>query len=470
MQATFSKIVTSGAGPAGVSSQNAGQMTSGTGFKQMLGSVQQSIDAPTAPVALPAVSEDFLLTLSELSNPVESISDIPGINPELAELAEQFMQDGEMPTMQELSLVLGIDAETLLSSMKQLASLLTDEQIIGQLPSELKKALESLKSDEEEGIPGTMPVMELAAVVQLIAANAQQIVKERDKQAAIAVMKAAQVLQQLKNTVSVTQVPTSTPAAEQTSQESKFLQSALQQAAVSLKKEAGPSPAINTRQTALQTAFTRYDGVGQPTVQPKVADTPLVKQSAPHASDHLGAVKTELSIARSTIGQDALNPVVHQMTKTEQFVMSVKTDPRPMNMGQFIEKFTQVLGNSNLMKTPNGTKLLIKLYPEQLGSLRIELLQQNGIMTAKILSSTQAVKELLEQNAHQLKNAFSQQNVAVDKIEVTNPETRQQMFERNSQDRNNGQRQQSEQQQPEQTTDEENGSFADFLTEIETEV
>ncbi|OLN22786.1 hypothetical protein BTO30_07620 [Domibacillus antri] len=450
MQAIFGTNVLPGSSISLVVSTNTGQKTSGTGFRQMLGTVQQEIGASAASIS---PVEGFAAVFGSFGESADSIMD-----PELAKIAEQLLKEGDMPTLQELAFVLGTDAETLMGAVKQIAALLTNEETTKELPEPLQEALKSLLSkqeDDEELLSETLPVMELAAVIHMLSANASQIVKESDKQAAAAVMKAAQIFQQFTSQTALQHQRTVT-------EPEKWLQSALQQAA----KESALSD--SKRQTVLQTAFTRYEASANhssSSVQLKGAETPIKTNE-----QSVLAVKAETT-ARPVMGQDALNPVVHQMTKTEQFAMSIKADPRPMNMEQFIEKFTQILGSSNLVKTPNSTKLLIKLYPEQLGTLRIELLQQNGVMTAKILSSTQAVKELLEQNAQQLKNAFSQQNVAVDKIEVTNPDTRQQMFERgNQQERQNGQKQQADQQQPNQSTDEDASSFADFLTNIEIEV
>ena len=51
-------------------------------------------------------------------------------------------------------------------------------------------------------------------------------------------------------------------------------------------------------------------------------------------------------------------------------------------------------------------KLLIKLHPDNLGSLRIELIQKDQTMVARILTTTDAAKEALESHLHSLKDAF----------------------------------------------------------------
>ncbi|WP_231893451.1 flagellar hook-length control protein FliK [Rossellomorea aquimaris] len=107
------------------------------------------------------------------------------------------------------------------------------------------------------------------------------------------------------------------------------------------------------------------------------------------------------------------------LPKTEQFSISLQSSSRSIQYEQFVKEFQNVLSKSQMVSQPNMSKLLIKLYPERLGSLRIELLQQNGVMTAKILASSTTAKELLDSQLHALKQAFSSQNLQVEKIEIS---------------------------------------------------
>ncbi len=182
------------------------------------------------------------------------------------------------------------------------------------------------------------------------------------------------------------------------------------------------------------------------------------------------ALELKTSVAKPVIySMDQFNPFFSQVSKAEQLFLTVKTNSGTMDLEQFIEKFTQTLGNSSLVKNPNGTRLLIKLYPEQLGALRIELLQQNGVLTAKIVSATQAVKELLEQNSHQLKQAFGQQQLLVEKIDITSPESKQQLFEKGTHQQEQKQERKQDQEE-ERAFEEEILSFSGILENLEKEV
>jgi flagellar hook-length control protein FliK len=58
------------------------------------------------------------------------------------------------------------------------------------------------------------------------------------------------------------------------------------------------------------------------------------------------------------------------------------------------------------------------LRPDNLGEMMVRFTQINGEMTVKILVTSQAAKEMLESNIHQLKNMFSPHQVAIEKQEA----------------------------------------------------
>jgi len=84
-----------------------------------------------------------------------------------------------------------------------------------------------------------------------------------------------------------------------------------------------------------------------------------------------------------------------------------------------LREMQNIFKRSNFGQTGGTNRLLIKLYPEHLGQVRIELLQSNGIMTARILASTALGKEMLDSQLHQLRSAFLQQNLQVERIDIS---------------------------------------------------
>lgn len=132
-----------------------------------------------------------------------------------------------------------------------------------------------------------------------------------------------------------------------------------------------------------------------------------------------------------------------------------------------VREMQNVFKRANFGQTGGTNRLLIKLYPEHLGQVRIELLQVNGIMTARILASTALGKEMLDSQLNQLRQAFLQQNLQVERIDVsqtlqdTSRSDREQAF--NQQFKREGQEAESQQEQNE----DDQLSFEEYMIELE---
>lgn len=130
---------------------------------------------------------------------------------------------------------------------------------------------------------------------------------------------------------------------------------------------------------------------------------------------------------------------------------------------QFVQQFEQVVKTSKLTPFKNGQTLVIRLNPEHLGSMTIKLMEVNGEMSARILTTNATTKELVEQSAQQLKQTLSLQTLEVKQFgaDMSAPQSswqeRQQQSEAGQQ-----QRQQQQQRQKEQ---EEERSFQQWLDE-----
>lgn len=108
-----------------------------------------------------------------------------------------------------------------------------------------------------------------------------------------------------------------------------------------------------------------------------------------------------------------------QMTKLEQYVLTASKNGQSVDVEQFVKSFENILSKANFSNTNGVQKLLIRLNPENLGSLRIELIQKDGAMVAKILATTAQAKDLLDRQLQGLKQAFTNQSISVEKIEIS---------------------------------------------------
>ncbi|MGG3130467.1 flagellar hook-length control protein FliK [Bacillus pumilus] len=117
------------------------------------------------------------------------------------------------------------------------------------------------------------------------------------------------------------------------------------------------------------------------------------------------------------------------------------TDEKPGTVDQ------QILNTWKQMKfTPFGNssgRFTVRLNPENLGFITIQLTKQNGMYASKITASTQAAKELLEHHLPQLKQALPNMSVQVDRFHIPLQSNEQSLFgqfnEENKQQQSKGQ-------------------------------
>jgi len=127
---------------------------------------------------------------------------------------------------------------------------------------------------------------------------------------------------------------------------------------------------------------------------------------------------------------------------------------KPVTMERFIKDFETILAKSKFYQNGQVQKLTIQLKPEHLGTLKIELIQQQNELVAKIISSTTSAKELLESQSQALKQALVQQNIPINRIDFLD-DIQQERFNHQQPNQNNDQRgyQQHEEKKDEQNNE-----------------
>ena len=64
--------------------------------------------------------------------------------------------------------------------------------------------------------------------------------------------------------------------------------------------------------------------------------------------------------------------------------------------------------------------MVVKLYPEELGELKIDVQMKAGAIKANIVTQNEQVQQVLEKYIPKLKSLMEQQGLTVDDIQVTN--------------------------------------------------
>ncbi|MGN7174930.1 flagellar hook-length control protein FliK [Paenibacillus sp. FSL R5-0490] len=202
----------------------------------------------------------------------------------------------------------------------------------------------------------------------------------------------------------------------------------------------------------------------------------LQKIVTPLASE-LNSLKQQKNAANEPAGQTAAK-IVHRAETGLQGFIQVQTFSKPEQMSllnpqgktvsadQIMQQFENILSRSSFLKTGGTQKLFIKLNPDHLGALRIELIQKDSAMIARILTSSGAAKEILDSHINGLKQAFSSQSIQIERIEISQQMTQQdRAFNKDPQQQE--QRQQQNKDDNTQPEREFNSSFEEALLNTE---
>lgn len=114
----------------------------------------------------------------------------------------------------------------------------------------------------------------------------------------------------------------------------------------------------------------------------------------------------------------APNTNIQQTTTTKTVTVTLPNTNSTAQSEALVKQIEALIARSQMSNTQGTMKILLKLNPENLGSIRIELIQRDGMISARLLASTAIGKELLDSQIHQLKQSFVQQNIQLDRIDI----------------------------------------------------
>lgn len=149
-------------------------------------------------------------------------------------------------------------------------------------------------------------------------------------------------------------------------------------------------------------------------------------------------------------------------TKADTFQVTLPTT-KPAQSEALLKEMQAIMNKAQISNAQGITRLTLKLYPENLGTIRIELVQNDGVLTARLLASTAHGRELLDSQVHQLKQAFVQQNIQVDRLDIAQTLQDADRQQRDQSFFNNFFKQQAEEQEHETEDEEDKKSFNDYL-------
>lgn len=102
----------------------------------------------------------------------------------------------------------------------------------------------------------------------------------------------------------------------------------------------------------------------------------------------------------------------------KQFALFIGKTTNKAEANQFVRDFQNIIQKSTFTNEMGQQKIFIKLFPENLGRISIELVKNEHGMTATIIASSVKAKELLQSNMDGLKQALQLNNLQVEKIDL----------------------------------------------------
>lgn len=232
------------------------------------------------------------------------------------------------------------------------------------------------------------------------------------------------------------------------------------------------SPALLEKINLLEKFFAKVESLNLYDIYTKIkTDQPVQKFPFPLIPNpkYVQPLKITETVKQQLLEKnlnESLFYTANPLSQKELLTLILPRGEKPVTYQQFVNQFQSILAKGLFQKFGNIQQLTVQLHPRELGSLKIQLIQHEQGITAKIFTTTHRAKEILESQIHSLRHAFMQQNIPLERIEFQtslpledNTFSQQQKEHGNSQD---GKEQKESGKQDEQTS-----SFSEILINLE---
>jgi flagellar hook-length control protein FliK len=110
---------------------------------------------------------------------------------------------------------------------------------------------------------------------------------------------------------------------------------------------------------------------------------------------------------------------VHKEEKVPRFSIDLgKAKSDHQQSSDLVNELQKIWSKASISIEEGASKLSIKLLPKQLGTISIEVLQQENETIAQVVVSSAKTKELLDANLFSIRQALTSQHVSVDQVDV----------------------------------------------------
>ncbi|KLV33961.1 flagellar hook-length control protein FliK [Priestia megaterium] len=108
-----------------------------------------------------------------------------------------------------------------------------------------------------------------------------------------------------------------------------------------------------------------------------------------------------------------------EMLKIQEFSIDLgQANSDHQQSDDLVNELQKIWSKASISTEEGASKLSIKLFPKQLGTISIEVLQQENETVAQMVVSSTKTKELLDASLFSLRQALASQHVSVDQVDV----------------------------------------------------
>lgn len=162
--------------------------------------------------------------------------------------------------------------------------------------------------------------------------------------------------------------------------------------------------------------FTDSNPKEQATTKVNISNDPAGRQNESYSQqDAESTTEDMVKVQDITETKEVVNPILQNIQNALNEVTPVEHTDNVNKPQPVVE---QIVEQVRVHMNQDATSMELQLYPEHLGKIQIHVVSKDGVMTARIAAETEQAKQAIENGLANLKEAFEQQDLKVEAVEV----------------------------------------------------
>ena len=147
-----------------------------------------------------------------------------------------------------------------------------------------------------------------------------------------------------------------------------------------------------------------------------ISNDPAGQQNESYSQqDAESTTEDTVKVQDVTETKEVVNPILQNIQDALNEVASTEHTDNVNKPQPVVE---QIVEQVRVHMKQDATSMELQLYPEHLGKIQIHVVSKDGVMTARIAAETEQAKQAIENGLANLKEAFEQQDLKVEAVEV----------------------------------------------------